>query len=61
MDVDSLYKKIKQEHGVLVNRERELLKRLDDVKRLKQQNKDRKAKVAKLEAELSKYLEDLED
>lgn len=61
MDVDSQYKKMKQEHVALVGREKELLKKLEDVKRLKQQNKDRRVKVAELEAELLKHLEDLKD
>ena len=60
MDVDSLYKKVKQDHSVLVAREKELLKKLEDVKRLKKQNQDRKARVKRLEAELAKYLSDLD-
>jgi hypothetical protein len=60
MDVDSLYKKVKAEHSALLSREKELLKRLEDVKRLKKQNVDRKSRVNKLEAELAKYLEELD-
>lgn len=60
MDVDSLYKKVKAEHSALLTREKELLKRLEDVKRLKKQNMDRKSRVKKLEDELAKYLEELD-
>ena len=60
MDVDSLYKKVRQDNSALIAREKELLKKLEDVKRLKKQSIDRKAKVKKLEAELACYLKELD-
>ena len=56
MDIDSLYKKVKAENTELVNREKVLSKRLEEVKRLKKQNSNRKAKVKAMEAELEKLL-----
>ena len=60
MDVDSLYKKVRQDNSALIAREKELLKKLEDVKRLKKQSIERKAKVKKLEAELACYLKELD-
>ena len=61
MDVDSLYKKVKQDHAALAAREKELVKKLEDIKRLKKQNDERRAKVKALEAELARHLEALDD
>ena len=61
MDVNSLYKKLKAEAQDLDNQEKELARKLEDVKRLHKQNADKKARVAKLEAELTQLLKDLED
>jgi hypothetical protein len=61
MDVDSLYKKAKAENNALLTREKELLKRLEDVKRLMKQSQERKARIGRLEAELSKHLQELDD
>jgi hypothetical protein len=59
MNVDSQYKKIKAEATSLVTRERELKRRLEEVKKLKAQNQTRKNSIAALEAELAEELESL--
>ena len=46
--------------GLNIPTEKELLKRLQDVKRLKKQNQERKARVQALENELARHLESLE-
>ena len=56
MDVDSLYKSLKQESADLINREKELARKVEDIKRLKKQNDERKKNVAALEAELKRLL-----
>lgn len=60
MDVNSLYKKLKQEAQELDNHEKELVRKLEDVKRLLKQNADKKDRVSKLESELARLLKDLE-
>ncbi len=61
MDLDSIYKKVKQETTELVQREKELRKRLDEIQKLKTQNRERKRNVKELEAKLKKELEAFED
>jgi uncharacterized protein (DUF3084 family) len=56
MNVDAHYKKIKADATALVARERELKKRLEEVKKLKAQNQHRKDSIAALEAELAEEL-----
>ena len=56
MDVDSLYKQLKQESQDLDIREKELTKKLEDVKRLTKQNADRQTRIAALEMQLSKMM-----
>jgi hypothetical protein len=59
MDLESHYKKVKEESKDLVLKERELKTRLAEIKKLKALNKSRRQSIAKLEAELAKELEDL--
>lgn len=56
MDVDALYKQLKAEAVALVEREKELDRKIEEVKRLKDQNQSRKVKIAKLEAELARLI-----
>jgi hypothetical protein len=56
MDLDSLYKQLKLEAQTLDGQEKELTRKLEDVKRLQKQNADKRARVNKLEAELAKLL-----
>ena len=59
MDADAIWKQLKQQSADLVNREKELQTKLDQIKQLKAQNVKRLANITKLENELGKEVDDL--
>ena len=58
MDIDSLYKKMKQESSDLINREKDLKRKVEEIKRLRKQNVERRKTIAGLESELKRLLDD---
>jgi uncharacterized protein (DUF3084 family) len=56
MNLDSAYKKAKEEAAYLVNREKELKARVEELKKVKQANTERQANIKRLEAELENLL-----
>ncbi|MHA2063655.1 MAG: hypothetical protein ACXABY_04645 [Candidatus Thorarchaeota archaeon] len=58
-DIEHTYKQMKLESQKLASRERELTARISEMKKLKEANRAKAAKVAQLEAELAQLLEDM--
>lgn len=56
MDIEHVYKTLKQEHDTLVQREQELAAKIRDVKALRDQVANRKVNVDKLQEELNRLL-----
>jgi DNA-binding transcriptional regulator GbsR (MarR family) len=52
MDIESVYKKVKEESAQLVGREKELQRRIEEVKRMAEQNRERRNNIKRLEKEL---------
>lgn len=59
MNLDHKYKQLKEEANALVEREKVLNGRINEIKKLKAANLDRQGRVAALEAELEKLMADL--
>jgi len=58
MDANEVYKKLKAQSAYLVNKEKELLQQIEQIKQLKAQNAKRQSNVDKLSTELEQELKD---
>jgi len=61
MDADKVYKDLKDEANALIGRERELESRIEAVKTLRSNNRDRRVRIEKLEAQLAELMDDVLD
>jgi hypothetical protein len=59
MDTHSVLKKLRDQSTYLINREKELVNQLENIKQLKAQNAKREVAVAELEKQLAQELADL--
>lgn len=57
-DIHELHKKLVEESGQLIAREKELQQKISQAKQLREQNKERAERITKLEEELRELVEE---